>query len=208
MLDPAEPEQLHPVFADLMAEIERTDGLDAFRRLGGHILIALDGTEYHKSYKIHCPHCSTRARSNGKIEYFHAMLAATVVAPGSNRVLPLEPEFIVPQDGAAKQDSGIAAGKRWLSAHGARYARLDPIYLGDDLFAHQPFCEAVLASSGHFLFTYKPTTHKLIGEYTTGVDLPSHEETVKRGKTRVTHRYRWLCQVPLRDGISPRSPAT
>jgi len=200
MLDPAEPDLLDPVFADLMAEIERTDGLSVFRRLGDHVLIALDGTEYHNSYKIHCPHCSKRERSNGKTEYFHSMLAATIVAPGSNRVIPLEPEFIVPQDGAEKQDSEIAAGKRWLKTHGEHYARLHPIYLGDDLFSHQPFCEAVLASNGHFIFTCKPTTHALIGEYITGADLSIHEEKVKRGKTRVTHRYRWLCDVPLRDG--------
>ena len=200
MLDPAKPELLHPVFADLMVEIERTDGLSAFRRLGEHMLIALDGTEYHNSYKIHCPQCSKRERSNGKTEYFHAVLAATVVAPGSNRVIPLEPEFIVPQDGAAKQDSEIAAGKRWLKIHGARYSRLRPIYLGDDLFAHQPFCKDVLASGGHFLFTCKPATHTLIREYIAGVELPTHEEKIRRGKARVTHRYRWFCDVPLRDG--------
>jgi hypothetical protein len=45
-------------------------------------------------------------------------------------VIPLEPEFIVPQDGAEKQDCENAAAKRWLATHGARYARLNPIYLG------------------------------------------------------------------------------
>ena len=200
MLDPAKPELLHPVFADLIAEIERTDGLSSFRRLGDNVLIALDGTEYHNSYNINCQQCSKRERSNGKTEYFHAMLAATIVAPGGNRVIPLEPEFIAPQDGAAKQDCEIAAGKRWLKTHGARYARLRPIYLGDDLFAHQPFCEEVLANGGHFLFTCKPATHTLIGEYVAGGELLTHEEKFKRGKTHVTHRYRWLCDVPLRDG--------
>ncbi len=34
----------------------------------------------------------------------------------------------------------------------------------------------------------------------TGIALPCVEETVKRGKQRVIHRYRWLCDVPLRDG--------
>jgi len=199
-LDPARPAMLHPVFADLMTEIERTDGLAAFRRLGEHVLIALDGTEYHNSYKIHCPQCSKRERGNGKTEYFHSMLAATIVAPGSNKVIPLEPEFIAPQDGAVKQDSEIAAGKRWLKTHGARYSRLHPIYLGDDLFAHQPFCEEVRANGGHFLFTCKPTTHTLIQEYIAGAELATHEEKLKRGKKRVTHRYRWLCDVPLRDG--------
>ena len=59
---------------------------------------------------------------------------ATLVAPGHDKVIPLEPEFIVPQDGAEKQDCENMAAKRWLAAHAPRYAALDPVYLGDDLF--------------------------------------------------------------------------
>ena len=78
---------------------------DAFGRLGGRTLIALNGTEYFCSQKIVCPHCQTRKRSNGKIESYHSMLAATVVAPGHSKVVPLAPEFIVEQNSAR---SGIA----------------------------------------------------------------------------------------------------
>ena len=138
MLDPAEPERLHPVFAGTVAALEgMPGGLDTFRRLGGHVLIALDGTEYFCSKTIHCRHCSTRLRGKAEKEYFHAMLGATLVAPGHDKVVPLEPEFIAPQDGAEKQDCENTAAKRWLVAHGAGYARFDPIYLGDDLFSRQ-----------------------------------------------------------------------
>jgi sulfate transport system substrate-binding protein len=78
------------------------------------------------------------------MEYYHSMLAATLVAPGHDKVIPLEPEFIVPQDGAEKQDCENMAAKRWLAAHAQRYAALDPVYLGDDLFSRQPLCHAVL----------------------------------------------------------------
>ena len=147
MLDPASPGAAASGVCDA---VERNwadrGGLDVFRRLGGHVLIALDGTEYHCSHKIHCPHCSTRLpEARAGTEYFHAMLAATLVAPGHDKVVPLEPEFIVPQDGAEKQDCENRAAKRWLAAHGPRYAALDPIYLGDDLFSRQPLCQAVLA---------------------------------------------------------------
>ncbi len=49
-----------------------------------------------------------------------------------NRVVPLQPEFVVPQDGHDKQDCESMAARRWLAAHGLRYAKLDPVYLGDD----------------------------------------------------------------------------
>ena len=201
MLDPASPALLHPVFAETIDQLRRIDGgLDTFRRLDGRVLIALDGSEYHCSRKVHCPHCSTRIRGKSETEYFHSMLAATLVAPGHNKVIPLEPEFIVPQDGAEKQDCENMAAKRWLATHGLRYATLDPVYLGDDLFSRQPLCQAVLDAGGHFIFVCKPSSHPLIQEYLTGIDLPVIEQTVKRGKQCFIHRYRWLQGVPLRDG--------
>jgi hypothetical protein len=201
LLDPASPALLLPVFAATVGHLEGIGGgLDMFRRLGGHVLIALDGTEYHCSRKIHCQHCSTRARGQSGTEYYHAMLAATLVAPGHDKVVPLEPEFIVPQDGAEKQDCENRAAKRWLSAHSQRYAPLDPVYLGDDLFSRQPLCQAVLDAGGHFIFVCKPSSHPLIQEYLTGAEVAVLEQTVRRGKQRFTHRYRWLRDVPLRDG--------
>jgi hypothetical protein len=200
MLDPAKPELLQPVFAEPVAILENAKGgLDPFRRLGDHVLIALDGTEYFSSKKIHCHNCSTRQRGNGEKEYFHAMLGATLVAPGHDKVIPLEPEFIAPQDGAEKQDCENTAAKRWLAAHGEQYARLNPIYLGDDLFSRQPLCEQALAVNGHFIFVCKPSSHPLIEEYLTGIELATHEEIVKRGKQKYVYRYRWIEDVPLRD---------
>jgi len=141
MLDPAAPALLFPAFGATRKALEQLGGGQAmFRRLGKHVLIALDGTEYFCSDSIYCPQCSTRRRSNGKTEFFHAMLGATVVAPGHRHVLPLEPEFIAPQDRAEKQDSESRAAQRWLAAHGPQYASLMPIYLGGDLFSNQPIC--------------------------------------------------------------------
>ena len=199
MLDPADPALLYPVFSKVLAELEKSGGLAAFRRPGGHVLIALDGTEYFCSDTIHCAQCSTRLRSNGKIQYHHTVLAASLVAPGHNQVVPLEPEFIVPQDGAEKQDCESRAARRWLAAHGTQYAHLRPIYLGDDLFSNQPICQAVLDAGGHFIFTCKPSSHKTIQEYIAGVRLPTRTVVVKHGSKQFTHRFRWMTGVPLRD---------
>jgi hypothetical protein len=127
-------------------------------------------------------------------------VAATLVAPGHSRVVPLEPEFVVPQDGHDKQDCESMAARRWLAAHGPSYARLDPVYLGDDLYSRQPICQAVQAAGGHFLFVCKPSSHPTIEEYLTGVELSELTKQVKHGRQRFTHSYRWLCDVPLRDG--------
>lgn len=206
MLDAATPDLLNPMFAETIGLLRRSEGgLDDFRRLGDRLLIALDGTEYHCSKSIHCRHCSRRLRGGGKgkpgeTEYFHALLAASLVAPGHDKVIPLEPEFIVPQDGADKQDCENAAAKRWLAAHGRRYAELGAVFLGDDLFSRQPLCEAVREVGGSFIFVCKPASHALIQEYVTGVELPTLDVPVRRGKQRYVHRHRWLADVPLRDG--------
>ncbi len=204
MLDPVAPDAVFPLFGQALGVLEERGGLTNFRRLDGRVLIAVDGTEYFTSQKLHCPKCSHRKRNNGATEYHHSMLSAALVAPGHARVMPLEPEFITPQDGHDKQDCENVAMKRWLSKFGPRYAPLKPVYLGDDLYSRQPICEAVQRVGGNFIFTAKPSSHACLYEWLQGVEVPALEKKVKKGRTFVTHRYRWMEDVPIRDGKGAR----
>ena len=196
MLDGAPTAAFDPLF---FRTIETEGVLAPFQRLGGRVLIALDGTEHFCSRKIHCPRCSTRKRADGGTEYFHAFLGATIVAPGHHQVLPLPPEFIAPQDGAEKQDCERNAAKRWLQRHGPAVAAHRAVFLGDDLFACQPIAAAIQQAGGNFILTCKPASHKTIAEYIHGAELEEHRQsTVTRGR-RTTTIYRWLSAVPLRD---------
>jgi hypothetical protein len=196
MLDGAPTAAFDPLF---MKAIETPGVLAPFQRLGGRSLVALDGTEYHCSRKVHCARCSSRKRSDGGTEYFHAFLGASIVAPGHQHVLPLAPEFIAPQDGAEKQDCERNAVKRWLARHGPALAHLRPVFLADDLMSCQPVAEAIQAAGGNFILTCKPSSHKTVTEYLYRIKLAEHRETaLKRGK-RTTTVYRWLADVPLRD---------
>jgi len=199
MLDGAEPATFDGVFYDALATLAAADALERFLRVDGRVLIALDGTEYFASRKIHCACCSTRRRSDGGTEYFHSFLGASVVAPGHAQVLPLPPEFIVPQDGAEKQDCERSAVKRWVAKHGPAMAPYRPIYLGDDLFACQPVAAAIQAAGGNFILTCKPSSHPTITEYLIGVELEEHRVTLVQPGKRATHVYRWLAGVPMRD---------
>lgn len=200
MLDAVHPGYLQPCFDQALSALRDGGGIHAFTRLGGRVLIALDGTEYFCSQKLGCQHCLTRKRRNGATERYHMMLAATMVAPGHNMALPLMPEFIAPQDGTEKQDCERAAGKRWLEAHSERVADLRPVYLGDDLFASQPMAASVLASGGDFLFVCKQDSHKTVYDYVRGGDAETLTHTEKRNNKRLTYHYRWLEDIPLRDG--------
>jgi hypothetical protein len=63
-LDPIPPETLFPMFGHTLGAIETGGGLGTFERLGGHVLIALEGTVYFCSQKLVCPNCSSRARQS------------------------------------------------------------------------------------------------------------------------------------------------
>jgi hypothetical protein len=200
MLDEAAPDLLQPCFDRMKTLLGRPSMKAAFGRLGGRVLIPWDGTEYFNSYKIHCPHCLTRKRSNGKTECYHTMLSATVVAPGHSRVIPLMPEFISPQDGHEKQDCEREAVKRWYKKHAENMRDLRPIYMGDDLFAFQPIAEMVVRGGDDFIFTCKETSHKALYDFMSGASKEQHEEKVRKRKTFDTFRYRWIENVPIRDG--------
>ncbi len=200
MLDEVAPQHLFGQFDGVVELLKKHDGLDDFKRLDNRVLVALDGTEYFCSQKLSCSNCSHRKRNNGKVENFHTMVSATVVAPGESRVIPLQPEFVSPQDGHDKQDCENAAVKRWLTAYGENYKPLRPVYLGDDLYACQPVVESIQSVGGDFIFTAKPSSHKTLYEWLNGADINVMERRVKKGRKVFTHRYRWLNALPLRDG--------
>lgn len=200
MLDGADPALLAPCFRRTEELLREPAMREAFGRLGDKTLIALDGTEYFCSQKITCPRCQTRKRNNGKTESYHSMLAATVVAPGHSKVVPLAPEFIVKPDGAEKQDCERNAVKRWFDKHAARLKPLRPVYLADDLFACQSVVEKLAANGDDFIFTCKENSHKALYDFIDGCEFERCEIKVRKGKTHETHRYRFIADVPIRDG--------
>jgi hypothetical protein len=78
------------------------------------------------------------------VTFSHSVITPVLVAPGHRRVIPLEPEFITPQDGTKKQDCECAAAKRWLHRYAERYRPLGATLLGDDLYSHQPMCQLIV----------------------------------------------------------------
>lgn len=112
LLDPVPASTVFPVFKQVYQCLEEAGVLSRYRCLAGEFLIALDGTEYFSSKKIHCPHCCHRTHKDGSTTYFHAAVTPVVVAPDLEQVISMEPELIRPQDGYDKQDCENAAAKR------------------------------------------------------------------------------------------------
>jgi hypothetical protein len=202
-LDPVPPGELFALYDRVFEALREKGVLQTYRAVQGTIPIALDGTWYYSSKKLSCPNCSCLEHQNGEKTYDHSAVTPVLVAPGQPHAISLRPEFITPQDGHTKQDCEIAAAKRWLEKNAARYASLKATLLGDDLYAHQPFCRQTLLHDFHFIYTCKPDSHKTLYDWVNllrAPDLRQFKARVKNGARWEHYAYRYANQVPLAEG--------
>ena len=89
MLGGVPPEHFDTMFYLVIDHLEKQAALDPLRRRGGCVLITLDGNENFTSTSIGGDGCSTRRLKNSEVQNFHAMLAASIVAPGTSSLPPL-----------------------------------------------------------------------------------------------------------------------
>ena len=203
-LDSVEARELFGLFDDVYQAFEGTGLLQDMRAAQNTRLIALDATWYFSSQKLHCQNCSCLRHTDGTTTHYHSAITPVIVSPGHSQVVPLRPEFIRPQDGQAKQDCEINAAKRWLAAHATQYSTGNDPLLGDDLYAHPPFCRQVLLPGLHVLFTCQPASPAHLSGWIEGLEpgrlLHRLKLRVKGQGTRWEHQqYRWANRVPLTD---------
>lgn len=187
----------------LWQQLVAEDKLTQFQALNGRLLVGVDGIQFFSSTKIHCEQCS-RQEVDGHTRYHHRALTALVVHPDQHAVLPLPAEFLLPQDGADKQDSELAAAKRWLPRHAEWLRQQRAVVMGDDLFSHQPFCELVLAYELDFILVCKPSSHETLYAWVAGIERGGKVSEVSRriwnGRHGEIWRYRYVNALPLRTG--------
>ena len=202
LLDPVPPDTLFPLFSSITQALTDADVVEPFRTLDGTLLIALDGTQYFSSQHISCPKCSQTTAASGTVTHSHCMLTPVIVAPGKAEVLALEPEFITPQDGHAKQDCEQEAAKRWVRRQAPALPFTTVTVLGDDLFCHYPLCALLVEHGWNFILVCKPASHpKLYNwiDYLARVEqLGVVRERHWNGKFGEQWTYRFATGVPLR----------
>ena len=204
LLDVVPDRYISPVFSYILDGIHTSGDLDRFRSINNNLLVALDGTQYFSSHKIHCKNCSVKEHKDGTVTYSHSAITPVILAPGKNKVINLVPEFITPQDGHKKQDCENTAGKRWIRQYGPQLKDLGITILGDDLYSHQPTCEVILEEGLNFILVCKPDSHKILYEWLGELEAINEIETLLvtrwTGKRREIDTYRFVNGVPLRDG--------
>src|SRR2546428_2469337 len=204
LLDPIAPSHCDPLVLAVFQRLEQHHLLDSFRVLGDQLLVALDGTTYFSSQAIHCPNCLTRQLSNGHTLYYHPAITPVVVSPRRSQVIALPPEYIMPQDGHAKQDCEQMAGKRWIRKHAEAFVPHQVTLLGDDLYSKQPFCALALAQGFNFILVCKPDSHPKLYEriafWHANDGITTCESRHWNGRFTEVSMYRSLQDVLLLDG--------
>jgi len=200
LLDPMEANQFYPLFRAILKKLDQDNQLGAFRFLDNRFLLSLDGTRTFSSEKISCEKCSYRSTAEGNKLYYHDVIIPVLVTPDSNRVITLEPEFIVPQDGHDKQDCEQAAAKRWIRRNAELSALDQATVLGDDLYCKQPFCELLLQLGFNFILVCKPDSHPALYEWLDFNKTKELELDHWNGRITEKHTYRYGHHVPLRRG--------
>src|SRR5256886_9213380 len=144
---------------EVFAHLEQQHLLDSWRVLDHQLLVSLDGTQYFSSQTLQCQNCITRRLSNGQTLDYHTAITPVIVCPGHAQVIALAPEYIMPQDGHAKQDCEQAAGKRWITQHASTLVPHHVTLMGDDLYSKEPFCSLALHQGFNFILVCKPDSH-------------------------------------------------
>jgi len=205
LVDPVSSGYFQEDFWFLLDKLKDQQRLLQFQSELGTYSIAMDGVSFFSSEKIFCSKCLKRADRSGVEHFYHSAITPVFVKSGQSQVLPLPPEFIVPQDGSEKQDCERVAAKRWLAQHHEHFSEHSVTYLGDDLYANQPLCQLIVETYRQFfIFTCKPESHPGLYAWLAFLDKNNGVEEVTQRHWNGTHgeiwQYRFTKQVPLRNG--------
>jgi len=196
------PDVLRPAFRAVFRKLQRGKALEPFAFLDGHYLVSLDGTGVYCSEKIGSTACLTKIdKKTGKITYQLQMLGACLVHPDLREVVPLFPEMIANGDGSKKNDCERNASRRWVGKFRQDHPHLPVIITEDALSPNAPHIRDLKAHNCRFILGVKPGDHALLFDYIDCADrkglVTHHEQVSGPPGAQVTHRFRFLDQVPI-----------
>jgi len=205
ILDKIKPQSFKKVYDDTIMIIEQIGILKQFIFMKEYLLIALDGTCYHSSKKIHCDCCQTKTDSKtGEISYFHNAITPTIVHPKLKKAIALFQEFISNEDGQEKQDCEVNASKRWLDSFNLLKLlrkKYKLIILGDDLYSRAPMINKIIEKGYSFILVCKNTSHKalykIVENYKQTKAIKTFTISKMHNGKKQTLTYSWINEILL-----------
>jgi hypothetical protein len=200
ILDEVNPEALRPLYKRVFNQLQRGKVLEEMVFMEDYYLLSLDGTGYFSSQTVHCESCLEKKSKDGEsTTYSHQMLGAAIVHPDQKAVIPLAPEPIIKQDGAAKNDCERNAAKRFFEKVRQDHPRLPLIIIEDALSANAPHIRELKRHKLRFILGVKPGDHKYLFAHMTQAETEGRTTEFEFGQDGVTHRFRFLNDAPLNE---------
>lgn len=199
ILDPLEPTALHAAFRALFQCVQASPALDRYRILGQFLMVSIDGTGQYSSSAICCPECAIKQTRAGETLYYHQMVAAAIVHPDCQTVIPLIPEPILRHDGDTKNDCELTAVTRLITRLRQDYPTLPLLVVEDALFAKGPHLKLLKEKNIEFIIGVKEGDHASLFEA-----VQAHEENDTMGglvqhdeKRNITRIFRFVNGLDL-----------
>jgi hypothetical protein len=186
-LDEFNYKQINVAFKSILSEVQRGKKLEQYKFLNNYYLISLDGTGYFSSKNVHCENCCEKKHRDGSTSYYHQMLSGVFVHPDVKQVLPLAPEPITKQDGAAKNDCERNAAKRFITQLKNDHPKLPLMIVEDGLASNAPHIKYLQQHDIRYILGAKESDHKWLFEIVNNSDL--HKKIVTHGKKISKLRY-------------------
>jgi len=198
ILDPLDPFQVQRGFRPCLNNLQKTRLWSSYRVLGGRYAVLLDGFEFFRSQKKGCSACLEYHHRDGRVDYAHQALVATIAHPTAKRPIPLILEEIRREDGASKQDCESNAAKRLIPALAKLHCHLDMVMVGDGLYSKIPMIRAIRKVGMGFILVAKPSDHKALEENIIGLracgGIQRWEKKLEKGRRAI---YEWVNRVEL-----------
>ena len=203
ILDPVNPEELRPAFKGPIRQLQRGKVLEQMLFFEGCYLVSLDGTGFFTSKKLNSEICLKKENSKtGEVTYHLQMLGAAIVHPDFKEVIPLDPEFIVKQDGQNKNDCERNAAKRFFEKLRKDHPHLPIIITEDALSSNAPHIREAQKNNLHYILGVKEGDHSFLFERVKGARSSGQTtefEIVDKKNPEMVHRFSFLNQVSLNE---------
>jgi len=189
-------------FKTIFSKIQRGGALSPMKYIQGHYILSVDGTGFFSSSKLNSEAClEKKNKETGEtIGYYQQLLGAAIVHPDFKEVIPLMPEMIIKQDGETKNDCERNACKRFFAQLRIDHPHLPLCITEDALSGNAPHIKSLKKFNLRFVLGVKPGDHAFLFDY---VNLAAQKrqvvefEVTDKKKPKITHRYRFLNDVPL-----------
>ncbi len=223
ILDEIAPKDLQPLFKFLFSYLQRNKSLKEFEigrkeERRPSYLVAIDGTQYFSSNKIHCNSCMVKHHRNGSTTYYHQIISAVLVHPAKGEVIPIGVEGIRNSDGSKKNDCEYNAAKRLIKRLRRDYPKLNMVICGDALYARgdlidylrshkRSYILNVKAKGNRKLFSfvedreYRQEENQLKDKEPPIVSYESHEEIGDKVKKQLSHKFQYTNNIRLDNSL-------